>query len=79
MPSPPTDQRVVSPVRYTALCRVCKRDIEAHAMTRANGRVIVELRCPKCGTARKGKRTLYKMGYVPVDDDATPPGTPNAG
>lgn len=54
-------------VKYAALCRRCKRELEGHVSTRANGRVSIELRCAVHGSLRAGER--YLTGYVDVTDD----------
>ena len=58
-------------VRRTVLCPRCSREMMLQPMIRANGRVVVEMRCPKHGTFPRGWREAFIPAMTPIPRKGT--------
>lgn len=52
---------LVTNLRRVAVCRLCRRELSVEHVKRANGRVVINMKCAKHGVLGPGER--YMEGY----------------
>lgn len=57
-------------VRRGAVCRLCKRELEAEVVARANGHVEVAFRCPRHGALNRGEKYLTGIIAEECNDES---------